>query len=180
MSGWQSRRLVLSSFLQILVNYGFSCQIVAFQFALLALPFSCALSWVSAVLLLSAMGRPFPCSDSIFIRVHACFFLVLDILCFTVLPCSAPPNAWKSSGSKFTFLPHATSSCFLFLAACIASSCSSSSGLALSSGTVVYFVSRTVLEHAGSLWGWCGSPGVEDFLLSIHFWVGTARISPYL
>lgn len=68
----------------------FSCQIVAFQFALLALPFSCALSCVSAVLLLSAVGRPFPCSDSIFIFryiFNACFFLVLDILYFTILPC---------------------------------------------------------------------------------------------
>lgn len=97
----------------------FPCQIVAFQFALLALPFSCALSCVSAVLLLSAVGRPFPCSDSIFIFMHvfnACFFLVLDILYFTILPCSAPPNAWNSSESKFTFLPHAILSFFLFLA----------------------------------------------------------------
>lgn len=51
-----------------------------------------------------------------------------------------------------------------------ASSCSSSSRFALSQTLVVgYFVSRTVLECAGSLWGWCGSPGVEDFLLSIDF-----------
>lgn len=85
-------------------------------FALLALPFSYALGCVSAVLLLSAMGRPFPCLDCVFIRVHACFFLVLNILYFTVLPHSAPPNAWKSSESKFTFLPHAISSWFLFLA----------------------------------------------------------------
>lgn len=170
-----------------------------------------------------------------FYQTSCLFFSGVGYSLFHHSPCSAPPDAWKSSESKFTFLPHAISSCFWFLPVAlnmlgdssqgrcvwsfrnfiasqfttwtelyflkywffigdciriwalhriisIVSNCSSSSGFALS----------LVLAHnehcgvfceqdcAGSLWGWCGSPGLEDFLLSIDFWVGTARISLYL
>lgn len=97
MSNWQSRGLVLISCKYSSINCFMSDSCLTIGH--LSLPFPCLLSCVSAFLLTCAMGTPFCCSYF----MHG-FCLVLDVLHFTVLPSSASPDAWKSTGSKYTFM----------------------------------------------------------------------------
>lgn len=220
------RRAGVKQFPTNTCQWHFSCQIVAFQFALWALLFSCALSCVSAVLLLSAVGRPFPCSYCFYqslcmlfsdvgyflfhcspllcpskcleeqyllscpMQCHLVFCsllssllhwayleTVLNVDVFRASEISLP----ASSQHKRNYI---VEKCQFFIGDCIriwalhriisiASSCSSSCRFALSSDTVMYFVSRIPM---GLMWLTRSGRFSPVHLLL----VGATRISPYL